>query len=233
MTEHEQSDKLLAIIRRVIELYLPNPRLALDLVRGVVANADVVSRSASVHLAGSLQATPGCAMLGELLAQGDQVLVLRRGDGMHVVLGRLSKLGLDDDGGHELPALGTAELPLSAVYANAVSMGALNLPSPTTPAALSANTNDWSLPEFGGVIRASATGASRDVTGIVARADHVYMLINIGTINIVLKHDNAGSAAANRMLLSDALDWTMGPGNCAMLWYDGASSRWRHLSGEN
>lgn len=46
------------------------------------------------------------------------------------------------------------------------------------------------------------------------------------TANIVLRHENTGSSAANRINLSDNVNVTLAPGDTIWLRYEGAASRW-------
>lgn len=97
-----------------------------------------------------------------------------------------------------------------------------------TPAQWTANQDNFALTTGKGIYRAS-TDASRDLTGIVAPAfvgDRI-RLFNVGAFDIVLKHESASSTAANRFTLPGAADVTIGAGHCAVIWYDGTSSRWR------
>lgn len=95
-----------------------------------------------------------------------------------------------------------------------------------TPAQIVANTNDYA-PGRANFYRLSSD-ASRDVTGLVAgAAGEARTAVNVGTQNIVLKHQNAGSAAANRFLCGGAADITLAADEIAMLWYDATTARWR------
>lgn len=105
--------------------------------------------------------------------------------------------------------------------------GRINDNNFTTPAQWVANTDNFALTTAKNRYRAS-TDANRDLTGIVAPAfvGDIIKIHNIGAFNIVLKHESASSTATNRFTLPGAADVTIGPGHCAVLWYDGTSSRW-------
>lgn len=99
-----------------------------------------------------------------------------------------------------------------------------------TPTALSTTTSDWAPTGIttARMIRAEASGASRDLTGIAAQASGTMLTIfNVGSgTNVVLKHAT-GSSAANQILTPNGADLTISPSGSASLWYDGTSSKWR------
>lgn len=105
-------------------------------------------------------------------------------------------------------------------------VSALNVIS---PASFSTQQDDyaptgWSTAQ---VVRLT-TGANSDVTGFSASVtDQVKKIANIGSNNVVLKHDDANSAAANRMLLPGSTDLTLTPNDTITLFYDPTSTRWR------
>lgn len=103
-----------------------------------------------------------------------------------------------------------------------------------SPTALSATTNDWAGCGNTFRCRASATTSSRDLNGMVPGSMSAapaiwHELCNVGSFNIVLKHENAGSAAANRFVFSGATDRTLIPDSCILLSYDATTARWRAL----
>jgi hypothetical protein len=122
---------------------------------------------------------------------------------------------------------GTAALGLSIV-------GTALTPVPVvlSPAQLLAATNDWA-PGTLGPDRTTiyvTSDASRDVTGILATgiADGVtLMLINRGAQDVVLKHANGGSVAANQFLCPGAADVTLNANEAALIVRDATSTLWR------
>jgi hypothetical protein len=101
----------------------------------------------------------------------------------------------------------------------------------TSPAQITANQNDYSL-EYQYVIYRLSTDASRNITGTVKNVSagnggDAITFINVGSFDIVLKHQDAGSTAANRFLNSTGADITLTPNQAADLYYDGTSARWR------
>lgn len=73
------------------------------------------------------------------------------------------------------------------------------------------------------------TDASRDITGLnIGQVDgQEHVIINNGSFNIVLKHQDTNSTTTNRFLNSTAADITLSPDQAADLIYDGTAGRWR------
>lgn len=103
-----------------------------------------------------------------------------------------------------------------------------------TPADISADVNDWNPSttarsyEHASIIRMTATGSSRNITGLTAGSivdSQEFTLVNIGAQNIVLKNSSASSAAGNRFLF-DA-DVTLAFGQSQRIWYDSINAKWR------
>ncbi len=99
-----------------------------------------------------------------------------------------------------------------------------------SPTALSGATNDYAgcTTSF---CRLDTGAASRDLTGIVPLVSGTQQwLCNINaTNNVVLKHENAGSAAANRFTFNGSTDRTISPAECLSVIYDATTARWREL----
>lgn len=107
--------------------------------------------------------------------------------------------------------------------------GTFALSGDITPAALGADTNDWSPTSLSTntVIRAS-TSANYAVTGLQGGSDgRVVVLHNVGSFDLQLKAEDSGSTAANRFTLRANL--RLFPGCAAIFQYDSTSSRWRCL----
>lgn len=95
-----------------------------------------------------------------------------------------------------------------------------------SPAQITANTNDYA-PGRANVYRLS-TDASRNLTGLVAGTDgEVRRVVNVGAQPLVLKHQDAGSVAANEFLCPGAADITLAANEMAELLYDSTTARWR------
>jgi hypothetical protein len=104
-----------------------------------------------------------------------------------------------------------------------------------SPAQITSNQNDYNPTGFnnggapyGASILRLSTDASRDITGLVGGLSGRLLIIqNVGTNNIVLKHEDAGSTAANRFAIG--ADLTLAADEGLMLWYDNTTQRWRKL----
>lgn len=106
---------------------------------------------------------------------------------------------------------------------------AFELSGDTSPAQLTANTDNWAIAATVAVVRFS-TDASRNITGVANGADgRILILHNIGSNNAVLKHD-VTSTAANRFYTPNNSDFTLSQNESVALQYDSTSSRWRVLA---
>ncbi len=97
---------------------------------------------------------------------------------------------------------------------------------PFTPSQITANQDDYD-PGDTAFVRLS-TDASRDITGVTGGTDgRLLTAINVGSFDVVLKHQDVLSTAANRFLNNTGADITLGPNAGADMHYDAADSRWR------
>ncbi len=110
-----------------------------------------------------------------------------------------------------------------------------------TPTALSGTVNNYAGCTTTPICRIDGGAADRDVTGIVpgynsayeASQSELFFVCNIGTTNnLVLKHENAGSSAANRFTFNGATDRNVLPRSCRTLIYDRTSQLWRSATGD-
>lgn len=102
-----------------------------------------------------------------------------------------------------------------------------NLTGDITPATITATQNDYNPTGLSSatIIKASSD-ASRSVTGLVGGADgRVIIFSNVGSNDIILENEDAGSTAANRFAIGG--DVTLTAGNTATLFYDTGTTRWR------
>lgn len=108
-----------------------------------------------------------------------------------------------------------------------VQSGSLIASSVASPSQITSNQNNYNPWSGNGqMVFRLTSDASRDITGLLAFLDnYVVFLFNVGSFDIVLKDEDAGSTAANRFALQ--ADITVPPDGAAILWYDSASSRWR------
>jgi len=102
-----------------------------------------------------------------------------------------------------------------------------------SPAAIGANQNDYNPTGWStaNVVRLSTSGGTtRDIQGASAGASgELKWLVNLGPDLIRLQHENAGSSAANRFLLTSGTTFgILLNGVCGII-YDGTSSRWRPI----
>lgn len=102
-----------------------------------------------------------------------------------------------------------------------------------SPSQITSNQNNYNPTGLSTAISLRLTSdASRDITGLAGGADGRIMIIeNVGSFDIVLKHENASSTAGNRFLFSNSVDTTLFANQGVMFQYDATSSRWRLLGG--
>jgi len=98
-----------------------------------------------------------------------------------------------------------------------------------SPSQITANQNNYSPTDWSTATHVRLnTDASRDITGFSATADMLLkVIINVGSNDLVLKHEDSNSDAANRILVPSAADLTLEAGDAVNLYYDPTSSRWR------
>lgn len=98
----------------------------------------------------------------------------------------------------------------------------------STPAAIVASQNDYVL--TGSAFQRLNCTTALDITGIApptggAHVDgRMIRLVSVGTAAVTLKHNNASSAAANRMFMSSAADKALATNVWADLVYDGTDN---------
>lgn len=102
-----------------------------------------------------------------------------------------------------------------------------------SPSQITSNQNNYNPTNLAtAIVMRLSTDASRDITGLAGGADaRKIRLHNIGSFNIVLKHESGSSTAANRFVLVDATDLTVKPNQVVLLDYDATTARWRVISG--
>lgn len=109
--------------------------------------------------------------------------------------------------------------------------GAFALAGDISPSQITAHQNDYNPTGLSGAtaLRLSSD-ASRNLTGLAGGADgRLLILHNVGAQDIVLKDEDAASAAANRFALTG--DVTLMPDTVVALQYDATSARWRVIGG--
>lgn len=118
--------------------------------------------------------------------------------------------------------------PLSGVSNTVLGLGSGTLRStPVTPAQITSDQNNYA-PGVARFYRLS-TDASRNVTGLsCSQVDGQECEVwNVGSNNLVLKHQDAASTAANRFICTAAADITLAADEIALLRYDSTAARWR------
>lgn len=107
-----------------------------------------------------------------------------------------------------------------------------------SPAQITSNQNDYATTDSTspngnfvpvGVLRLNSD-ASRNITGFTdGDTGRRLVLFNVGSFNIVLKNQDAGSTAINRIITGTGGDYTITPDTSATLYYDSTTQRWRKI----
>ena len=101
---------------------------------------------------------------------------------------------------------------------------------PCSPSQITGNQNNYNPGCSSHYLRLN-TDASRNLTGMVfstAQVDgQTHVIVNVGSADIVLKHQDAASTDVNRFLNSTGADITLTANQMADCWYDGTTQRWR------
>lgn len=109
-----------------------------------------------------------------------------------------------------------------------IASGQRRITGELVPAAITVSQNDYSPTGFAtaAVVILSSTGAV-NITGFgsVANGREIYVYNN-GVNNITLKHQDAGSVAANRIIGRAAADVVLAAATGALLWYSPSITRW-------
>jgi hypothetical protein len=102
-------------------------------------------------------------------------------------------------------------------------------PVTSTPSALSAGDNDDYDPLQATTLRLTANASGSTITGIVARGlnGHRIRIVNIGSDNITLSHQDSGSSEGNRIVSPTGADQVLTANDAVEVEYDGVSERWR------
>lgn len=108
--------------------------------------------------------------------------------------------------------------------------GPIEFTSPITPAALAAgDTNNYAPTGISTTtwIRQAVNASDSALTGLSAQdAGKLIMIENLGPSLLEIKHEDAGSTAANRFALPGETNLFIPPGGTSSFVYDGTSSRW-------
>jgi hypothetical protein len=98
--------------------------------------------------------------------------------------------------------------------------------------AITASQNDWGPTdiETATIVRANPDGSGPyditgiDVTGVTVLRKKLY---NVGSSNLVLKHNSTSSTAGNRFTIPGAADLTLEPNDVVDIFLDSTSTTWR------
>jgi hypothetical protein len=93
---------------------------------------------------------------------------------------------------------------------------------------LTADQDDFSL-NVGTITHLFTSDALRTITGFANVGIGIKSVTNIGSQDVVLANDNAGSLAQNRILTHMGADITLNPGESALIFYDFVTQRVRTI----
>lgn len=113
---------------------------------------------------------------------------------------------------------------------NAITYGIGLTTGASTPSQITSDQNDYAF--AGGtssyIFQRLSSDASRSITGIAGGGDGKHLILaNVGSSEIVLANENAGSSAANRIITGTGQNLTLAPNVVARLVYDATTQRWR------
>ena len=108
--------------------------------------------------------------------------------------------------------------------------GATFASAANSPSQITSDQNNYN-PGTSSRFQRWSTDAVRNITGLTFTAAQTdgqeHIITNVGTNNIVIKHESGSSTAANRFICDNSLDLTIGAGDRVAVIYDGTNSRWR------
>lgn len=99
----------------------------------------------------------------------------------------------------------------------------------SSPSQITANQNNYNPATFAYLQRWNSD-AARDITGLSLAGNQdgsTFVVINVGSNNITLKHQDTNSTEANRFLCSTGADIVLAASQSAELIYDATTQRWR------
>lgn len=97
--------------------------------------------------------------------------------------------------------------------------------SQNTPDQITANQNNYSLPVVE-IVRLS-TDASRTITGFAGARVGRFVIVNVGSQNLVIANNSGSSDAQNRVLCHTGADITLNANESVTIFYDYTSTMWR------
>ena len=148
----------------------------------------------------------------------------------------------DDDGTHtNITAQSVTVTAASIDYAiNVISGlsalgGGVAFSGVITPDQITSNQNNYDPTGLEGAFcMRLSTDASRNITGMLPpppAAGRLVLIVNIGSNDVVLQHENASSDPENRFNFSGSADVTLTTLSTLLVYYDSVSERWIALGG--
>lgn len=171
--------------------------------------------------------------------------VLKELESLIAAVSAWSNVQHTDDGTHTNVTATSVTITAAAVsYALRVVSGlsalgqGVSFPGVLTPDQVTADQNDYSPTGLDAAfcIRLS-TDATRNITGLQLGtstnpiAGRLLLLTNVGSNDLVLKHEDSGSTAAYRFNFADSTDITLTTLSTLLLYYDPTAARWIALGG--
>jgi hypothetical protein len=102
------------------------------------------------------------------------------------------------------------------------------LPAHFTPATLAATNHNYDWPLGKQTLRLTAASGGSSITGLLwPSSGRQVRLVNVGSNNLTLAHQNIESTDINRIVSPTEADYVLTTNNSAVLEYDATSQRWR------
>jgi hypothetical protein len=114
--------------------------------------------------------------------------------------------------------------------------GVMELP-PLEPAQITADQNNYSPATFNNMRQMwrLTSDAAWNITGILIPTSNnpadTQWIVNAGSFDITLTHQDGASTASNRFISPTGLDYVLSPTETVALWHDPTTDRWRILWG--
>lgn len=168
--------------------------------------------------------------------------VLKELESLIAAISAWSSVEHDSDGTHTDITAQSVEITAASIdYAiNVISGlaslgGGVALPGIVTPDQITAQQNNYDPTGLEGAFcMRLATDATRAITGLLApppAAGRLVLIVNVGSNDLKLTHEDASSDAENRFNFSGAADVTLTTLSTLLIYYDSTSERWIALGG--
>ncbi len=198
---------------------------------GLQSGGGAMTISGPAHI--SLQAGDGGAA-GMVSLQGLSLLAWSENNSTGIDCPQCQVVGFKKGSRHSVAVIGNTIPATDSSFPNGATF---NFPA-SSPSQITANQDNYNPGTFS-YAQYWSSDALRNVTGLltsstqnsvtVSQVDgQIHRIYNGGSNNIVLKHQDANSTAANRFLSSTGADVTLSPNGCADVQYQaGSVNRWR------